>query len=158
MIDDSTVVDINLAPGSFFFGEGRKRIHTLLGSCVAITIWHPRYVVGGMCHYLLATRGANQRVENGYYADDAVQMFLKAIREYSTKPQEYEVKLFGGSNMFESLGHKMHAMNVSRSNIESGPLLLLQNGFHIKSSDLGGNRYRKLYLELWNGDVWVQKG
>jgi chemotaxis protein CheD len=60
--------------------------------------------------------------------------------------------------MFESIGQNMNVMNVSKNNIENGPLLLLQHGFRVKSSDLGGNRYRKVYLELWNGDVWVQKG
>jgi chemotaxis protein CheD len=150
--------DINLAPGEFYFGGGRKRIHTLLGSCVAITMWHPQRSIGGMCHYLLATRGLSQRLTQGHYADEAVQLFLHAIDKASTRPREYEVKLFGGGDMFHVQGQRAGLINVSHSNIERGAQLLLEHGFTIKSSDLGGTSHRKIYLELWNGDVWVQRG
>jgi chemotaxis protein CheD len=151
-------VDVNLAPGEFHFSGGYTRIHTLLGSCVAITMWHPAKHIGGMCHYLLPSRGANQRLSQGHYADGAVQLFLCEIKKTHTRPSEYEVKLFGGSNMFEALGHKGTAVNVSKSNIDTGVSLLLKHGFTINAKDVGGARYRRIYLELWSGDVWVQQG
>lgn len=157
-LDLTRTTDITLKPGEFHFGGGRTRIHTLLGSCVAITLWHPTKLIGGMCHYLLSTRGLNQRLSEGHYADEAVQLFLHEIRRAHTRPQEYEVKLFGGGNMFEALRDRGGAVNVSQSNIQSGALLLRQHGFRIKATDVGGNGHRKIYLELWNGDVWVQRG
>ena len=45
-----------LHPGECYFGGGPTRIATLLGSCVSITVWHPRLLVGGMCHYMLPSR------------------------------------------------------------------------------------------------------
>ncbi len=48
--DVETVV---LRPGDFHFGGGHTRISTLLGSCVSITLWHPRRLIGGMCHYMM---------------------------------------------------------------------------------------------------------
>ena len=51
-----TINAVVLRPGDFYFGGGRTRISTLLGSCVSITLWHPQRHVGGMCHYLLARR------------------------------------------------------------------------------------------------------
>ena len=153
-----SVIDITLAPGEFYFGGGYTRIHTLLGSCVAITMWHPEKHIGGMCHYLLPSRGLNQRLSQGYYADEAVELFLQAIKKVHAPSCEYEVKLFGGSNMFEALGHKSSSVNVSKSNIEIGASLLQKHGFTVKVKDVGGVRYRKIYLELWNGDVWVQLG
>lgn len=155
----SEIVDVTLAPGEFYFGAGYTRVHTLLGSCVAITLWHPIKHIGGMCHYLLPFRGLNQRAAQGYYADDAVQLFLNEIKKAHTSPGEYEVKLFGGGNMFESLGHKNGPASVSQNNIISGKKLLKEYGFStIKANDVGGMAHRKIYLELWNGDVWVQRG
>lgn len=156
--EPAPVIDVTLRPGEFYFGGGRTRIHTLLGSCVAITLWHPVKHIGGMCHYLLATRGINQRLSEGHYADEAVQLFLHEIRRAHTRPRDYEVKLFGGGNMFEALGGRSGLVNVSQSNIQSGAMLLRQHGFHIKATDVGGSGHRKIYLELWNGDVWVQRG
>lgn len=44
---------VTLQPGEFHFGGANTRIQTLLGSCVAITLWHPIRRIGGMCHYML---------------------------------------------------------------------------------------------------------
>jgi Chemotaxis protein; stimulates methylation of MCP proteins len=51
------IMEIFLQPGDWYFGDRDTRIRTLLGSCIAITIWHPRLLVGGMCHFLLPGRG-----------------------------------------------------------------------------------------------------
>ena len=156
--EDVQVADLTLAPGEFYFGQGRTRVHTLLGSCVAITLWHPVKQVGGMCHYLLASRGLNQRLSQGHYADEVVHLFLDAIRKARTQPHEYEVKVFGGGNMFAALAPVPRSVNVSQSNIQVAARLLQQHGFNIKATDVGGAGHRKIYLELWNGDVWVQRG
>lgn len=150
--------DVTLAPGEFFFGGGRTRVHTLLGSCVAITLWHPRRHIGGMCHYLLPARGGNARLAQGYYADDAIRLFREAIARAGTRPAEYEVKLFGGGQMFGTGDGRPEILNVSRNNIEHGARLLEQHGFRIRARDVGGTWHRRIYLELWSGDVWVQRG
>ena len=157
--DTPKVTDVTLAPGEFYFGGSYTRVHTLLGSCVAITLWHPMKHIGGMCHYLLPSRGLNQCSSQGYYADEAIDLFLLSIKKANTQPRDYEVKLFGGGNMFESLGHKIGPENVSHNNILIGQNLLKQHGFSsVKATDVGGTSHRKIFLELWNGDVWVQRG
>jgi len=40
------VKTVVLAAGDFHFGGGRTRISTLLGSCVSLTLWHPRRRIG----------------------------------------------------------------------------------------------------------------
>jgi len=160
----STIHNVILNPGEFHFGRGNTCVHTLLGSCVAITLWHPQKRVGGMCHYLLSLRGNNRRLSHGHYADDVMQLFMEAIRAESTRPHEYEVKLFGGGTMFDYAGYAGRDANgggvasVSRNNIKSGVTLLREHGFRIKASDVGGTCHRKIRLELWSGDVWVQRG
>ena len=55
------ILEIFLQPGEFYFGEGKTRIRTLLGSCVAITLWHPRLHIGGMSHYMLPSRPRHRK-------------------------------------------------------------------------------------------------
>jgi len=50
--------EIVLHPGDWWFGGGDTRARTVLGSCIAITLWHPQLRVGGMCHYMLPQRVA----------------------------------------------------------------------------------------------------
>lgn len=153
------VLDIIIQPGGFFFGGGYKRIHTLLGSCVAITLWHPQKRIGGMCHYLLPTRGSNQKAPKGQYADESFEMFLNELRLANTLPKEYEVKLFGGSNMFGVNNYINTPNTISQQNIEIGKKLLRKHAFsQLTSVDVAGDYHRKIYLELWNGDVWVRRG
>jgi len=83
MIKPLHVIDIFLRPGDHYFTDRKNtRIRTLLGSCVSITFWHPRLLIGGMCHYMLPERGNELRAEDwhapdGRYADEAVALLLK---------------------------------------------------------------------------------
>lgn len=150
--------DITLGPGDIHFGGGCSRLRTLLGSCVAITLWHPARRIGGMCHYQLPAAGARQRLPDGHYADRAIAYFVRTLRAAGTHPNEYEIKLFGGGNMFDAAMVRASTLNVAQNNVDAGRNLLRQHGFAITVADVGGVRYRKIHFELWSGDVWVQYG
>jgi chemotaxis protein CheD len=152
---------ITLAPGQLYFGHSSDVIHTLLGSCVAMTFWHSERLIGGMSHYLLAHRENYQKNAHhpqGYYGTDAVAYFIDQIKKSKLKPEDFEVKLFGGGNMFEATHCQPNSMDIASNNIEQGRLMLHQYGFKVKTADVGGVRYRKIYFELASGDVWVKYG
>jgi chemotaxis protein CheD len=155
--DDNTL-EVTLAPGEFYFGDANTTIYTLLGSCIAVTLWHPLKLIGGMCHYLLPVRGENKQLSYGNFADDAMQLFMKHLNLTDSSPDEYEVKLFGGGNMFVCLQRANAGINIAQRNIAAGIDLLAHHGFTINKTDVGGNNYRKIYLELDTGDVWVKRG
>ena len=81
MIDfGDDILDVFLQPGDFHFGAGRTRISTLLGSCISITLWHPARLIGGMCHFMLPSRGLPAGVPlDGRYADEALAMFDQPV-------------------------------------------------------------------------------
>lgn len=148
--------EIVLQPGEFYFGDAVTRIRTLLGSCVAITMWHPVRRVGGMCHYLLPTRqGAMSKDLDGRYGDEALLMFLKAIDDRKTKPRDYQVKVFGGGNMFPTVG-KGKAMEVGARNISLAVDLLGQMGCSVVARHVGDIGHRAIIFDVWSGDVWVK--
>lgn len=152
---------IYLAPGQLYFDKAPAVMHTLLGSCVAITLWHSEKKVGGMCHFLLARRDSylkNSQHPEGYYGTDAIRYFADQIDRSRLKRKDFEIKLFGGGNMFEATHSQPNLLNVSTNNIEHGRQLLEEQGFVIKATDVGGIRYRKIFFDLSNGDVWVKYG
>jgi len=166
-------IDIFLQPGDFYFGDKETRISTLLGSCVAITLWHPKKLIGGMCHYMLPTPNfrTNPLQLNGKYAEDAMNMFLQEIKAADTLPSEYQTKIFGGGNMFSKITNTAHCTssysncfesfsckNVACKNALIAPYLLKKNGFKIANHDLGGIQHRKVIFEIWSGNVWLRKG
>jgi chemotaxis protein CheD len=169
---DELVSDVVLNIGEFFFGGGRTRVRTLLGSCVAITMWHPSLRIGGMCHYLLPMNGSQHPSSQAHAmsAQGALRRFMDSIKAHGTKPADYQVKMFGGGYMFASRGSEAACaepcdkdrprsyMDVSYKNVTIGRELLRANGFRILAENVGGVGSRQLILELWSGDVWVRKG
>lgn len=157
MIPPDFVNDIFLQPGDFYFGDRETRVRTLLGSCVAITLWHPQFLIGGMCHYLLPEYGQVNCKSglDGRYADAALQLFMNEIRNTGTHPSEYTVKMFGGGNQFSGYAQKS-SHNIPQKNIQTGKRLLLHHGFKLSSYHIGGNGYRNIVLDIWSGNVWVQ--
>lgn len=151
-------LDIFLQPGELYFGEGDTRIRTLLGSCVALTLWHPRFRVGGMCHYLLPGMRMAKHAEtplNGRYADDVFLMLMEEISQLKTLPADYEVKMFGGGSQFSPIVEQTK-LQVPDRNIEAGLTLLDRYGFKLTNAHVGGIGYRNVVLDLWSGHVWLQ--
>lgn len=156
------VIDIFLSPGEFFFGDADTRIRTILGSCVSITVWHPKKRIGGMCHYMLPTRTkgvsqANEHIDDGgRYADEAMAKFLKEIKNHGTKPSEYQAKIFGGGNMLGKNGIKSQ-FAVGDRNIKAGNSLLEKHGFNVIAEHMGGAFHRQVLFEVWSGNVWLKR-
>ena len=142
-----------LRPGDFYFGGGQTRISTLLGSCVSITLWHPRKHIGGMCHYMMTERSRTaDSALDGRYASEAFALFLQHVDAAGTRPGEYQAKLFGGANMFTGDASKM---DIGQRNIELGRSLLSSQHIALIAEHVAGNGRRKLHFDLWSGDVWL---
>lgn len=147
------VTEIFLQPGEFYFGGAATRIRTLLGSCVAITLWHPSRMIGGMCHYMLPCRQKPGGPLDGKYADEAMALFLRETAHHHTRPEEYQVKLFGGGTMFPGYSEET---SVAHSNINAARMLVTQHHLRLSAEDLGRNGHRDVIFDISSGDVWVR--
>lgn len=148
--------EVTLHPGDFYFtqaGDRHTAVRTLLGSCVAITLWHPTRRVGGMCHYVVPRRGRAERARglDGRYAEEAVRMFIEAVHRHGTRPAEYEVGLFGGGSQFPS--QRGRTFDVPGQNVEAGRILLRLAGFRVGAEHVGGTGPRVVELDLTTGTI-----
>ena len=151
------VLEIFLQPGELFFGEGATRIRTLLGSCVAITLWHPRRKFGGMCHFLLPSRpgGPKGGKPDARYADEAMTLFLAEIARTGTRCAGYEAMLVGGGDQYP--GVRTHpSRSVSQRNLEAARELTRRHGIRVKAENMGGVGARNVIFDLRDGSVWVK--
>jgi len=148
------IKEIFLNPGAFYFGGGPTRISTLLGSCVSITLWHPRRKIGGMCHFMLTERLRSSTMPlDGRFGSEAFALFLEQTEAAGTRPGEYQAKLFGGANMLSGPGGEK--MDIGPRNIEHGRQLLARHHIALIAEHVGGSGRRKLHFDLWSGDVWL---
>ena len=154
----------SIHPGEWYFGVEYERLHTVLGSCVALTAWHPALKIGGLCHYLLATESKqkNSAAQNGdaqhqstigdcRYAVHALAQMKKAMLAYADMA-EYQLGLFGGGDMFAystptSIGH---------DNIAYAHQWLKQEKLQPVQTDVGGTISRSLMLVVTTGEIQVK--
>ena len=148
--------DLLLMPGQLYFGNQPASLRTLLGSCVAITLWHPRRHIGGMCHYLLPERNqVEATLRDGRYAAEAVALLVEAIAHVGTRPDEYEAHLYGGADTLPD--HLAHKPNVGVRNIEIGWELVDRHGFQLMGVDVGDDVPRSVRLDMRSGEVLMRR-
>ena len=146
-----------LMPGQMHFGGQAASLRTVLGSCLAVTLWHPERRLGGMCHFLLPSRRRNPGdALDGRYGDEALEAMVAQVRQMRTEPSDYHAHLYGGADtMPEGTALKF---NVGERNIEQGFSLVDRYGFQIQGVDVGEDVPRNVTLTLATGEVEMRRG
>lgn len=148
---------IFLLPGQWYFGHTGAHVKTLLGSCVAITLWHPRRQAGGMCHFLLPSRLKRGEGElDGRFGEEAGELLLGAIRRSGTRPQDYEAHLYGGADTMPDQAKVK--FNIGERNVEKAWEIIDHCGFQLQCVDVGGNEPRNVAIDLSTGQVVLRRG
>jgi chemotaxis protein CheD len=150
------VAEIFLSPGEFHFATSPTRLRTILGSCVAITLWHPARKIGAMCHFMLPSRIRKSGELNGKYGDEAIELFMQQARAHHTAPEDYQLKLFGGGEMFPGHRRDVHFSDVARMNINAALELAADYDLDLIAQDMGSTGYRNVIFDLCSGHVWVR--
>jgi chemotaxis protein CheD len=148
---------MTIHPGDWYFGDEFERLYTVLGSCIAITVWHPKLRIGGMCHYLLAKPSAaylkTRRDSHGdfRYASVVLKAMKKTMQHYG-KMHEYQIGLFGGGDMFAYSS----AASIGADNIAHAQRWLQQEKLQPVQTDIGGNISRSLFMAIATGDIQIK--
>lgn len=138
-------------------GAHAGSVRTLLGSCVAITLWHPARRIGGMCHFLLPsrTRRAGEPAD-GRYGDEAVAAMVASLKALRAAPGDCVAHLYGGADTMS--GVSAARFNIGERNIEQGWTLIDRYGFRLDGVDVGEDIPRMVSLSLGNGTVAMRRG
>jgi chemotaxis protein CheD len=149
-----------LGIGELFFGGGEGCVETVLGSCVAITLWFPRQRLGGICHFQLPGRrevAECARDLDGRYGKEAWVWLKQQVRAHGLSLGEAEIKLFGGANSLIDPQTQQFSY-IGRDNIDCALRLVAEAGARVVNSDLGGEGCRYLCFDLSCGEVWIRHG
>lgn len=156
----------SIHPGEWYFGVEYERLHTVLGSCIALTAWHPRLKVGGMCHYLLAKEPVKKNdsvaqsivsaqrtlVGDCRYATHALTQMKQSMQAFASM-DEFQLGIFGGGDMFAystvtSIGH---------DNIVFARQWLMREKLKPLHVEVGGSISRSLMLVIPTGDIQLKQ-
>jgi chemotaxis protein CheD len=138
--------------GEVYFGKAPEVIKTLLGSCVAVTVWNATHKVGGTCHYLLATT-ENQKEANNYkYGMYALDYLYENMIRFSPA-NEFEIRLFGGGNIYPT----NRKLSIGASNISFAKAWIDKHHLSLSQEDVLGTFCRAIIFDLSNGVVTLQR-
>lgn len=144
---------IYLKPGELAVAERPALVSTVLGSCVAVTLFSPRLGVGAICHAMLPLAAGRDGFK---YVDSSLMHMLAQFARLQVPKRELTVKLFGGGDMFES-GLPTGGVSVGQQNIQAATTLLRQQGLPVVAADTGGRQGRKLLFYTHTGEVLLKR-
>ncbi len=147
----------HLQPGEVFIGTGPRLVHTVLGSCVAITLYHPRRRLAAILHALLPR---NERPDEGRsfrYLEDALPHLLARYDVLGVERREIQAKVFGGGDVLDTPAAAAGGGTVGRLNIEAARRLLADAGLRVTAADVGGSVARTLYFDAGTGHVYLRR-
>ena len=143
-----------LKPGEVFISRDPVIISTVLGSCVAITMYSPEKNIGAICHAMLPSNPGDK--ENLAYVDSAVRhLYRKMVGCGGCK--DIVIKLFGGARVLAAADYSDGRKTVGEQNILEAERTLRELGLQVSKSDIGGTAGRKLFFSLKTGDVYLRK-
>lgn len=138
-------------------------VSTLLGSCVAVTMFSQRLGAGAICHGLLPScKGVKPCVCDNYclegkrYVDCSIIRMLGWFRENGVAQEEIDVKVFGGSEMLSATASTTRA-SVGQQNIAIAFQVIEKENLRVSASDVGGLRGRKIIFSAHTGEVMLKR-
>ncbi len=149
-----------LFPADLCYSERATEVTTVLGSCVAVTVWSPSRRSGAIFHALLPE--APRDVGSGEvlrYVDSSLREILRRFDVAEGKGTgDLVFKAFGGASVGPNLpGERPLSMAVGRRNVEVLHREVERWGIGLAAYDLGGTHGRKLRFLTDSGDVFVKR-
>ncbi len=143
--------DAMVGMGQITAGGPPHRMKAVVGSCIALSLYHARLKRGAMAHIVLPDSAGREGLP-GKFANTAVPRMLELLKDFSASAACLTAKLAGGANMFGSAG----PLQIGDANIEAVAEALRAAGIRIAAQDVGGNRGRRVTFECEGGAMIVE--
>ncbi|MDC7221715.1 MAG: chemotaxis protein CheD [Spirochaetales bacterium] len=139
---------IDISPGEFYATGDDVVISTVLGSCVAVSLYDSERKMAGMNHFMLVegkdvtNTGELMRLER--YGSFAMESLLNEFIRGGSLKANLQAKVFGGSRLLGS--EPASSTDIGHQNVLYALNFLKNEGIPVLAKDTGGKRSRRLYL------------
>ena len=120
-------------------------IATLLGSCVATTLYDTARKIGGMNHFMLpkpTNKEGVHHLERGKYGIEAIELLIDDLLQLGARSQFLTAKVFGGGHVL-GIGNPDHS-GVSYDNVSFAVSYLKKKNIQIEAMNVGDYHGRKV--------------
>lgn len=149
---------IHLSPGELLVTRKPQVVVTVLGSCVAVTMFSRSHSLAAICHAMLAhpqSVGGGDTLEarSFRYVSHVLPAMFATYRREGIAPQAIEVKVFGGANLIARADGASRAHWVGGANLTAVRTLLGHAQLTVRAENTGGSRGRKILFNTATGEV-----
>lgn len=146
--------NIYLKPGEVLVSLKPVLVSTVLGSCIAVTMYSPSRGFGAICHAMLPENIG--RDTDLRYVDTALLHLYARVVEHGAL-DDLVVKLFGGAQVLNVGDRAPGRHTVGDQNVTQAESVLASLGLALSARDTGGFRGRKLFFCTRSGDVFLRR-
>jgi chemotaxis protein CheD len=150
--DTKSMKETLVGMGQVVFGQSPDRLASILGSCVGVSLYHPRTRHAVLAHVILPDSQGRSPSAPGKFADTAIPHMLKLLGTVGVPTAGLVAKLTGGANMF---GHN-GPLQIGIANGEAVGRILAGLGIRVVAQDIGGNQGRRITLDCATGNIAVE--
>jgi len=139
-------------PGKLAASRTPCRITTILGSCVAVSLYDPTVGVGGINHYLLPR--APHGETSSRYGDQALPQLLEAVERLGARRQQVVAKVVGGACVLDAFRDK--STHLGNQNVTMAFEMLHVMQVPVMMVETGGSKARHVTFHPHTGDLVVR--
>ncbi len=152
---------VHLSPGALLVTRQPQWVVTVLGSCVAVTMFDRRHGLAAICHATLPQplRPSALAVDDQQrlrYVGHVLPAMLALFQDRGVSRGKIEAKLFGGANMFARRKSAMGDHLIGEANVIAVREHLEHAGIEVAAENTGGQRGRKIFFNTGTGEVLHQ--
>lgn len=137
--------------GQVRFMEHSGELVAILGSCIGVAMYCPATKLAGLAHVVLPDSNGRGGAP-GRYADLAIPFMVDQFASRGIAPPKVVVRIAGGAAMFGRPG----PLQIGVNNIQAVKAAVASAGMTITAEHLGGNKGRRMSINVATGDVLVE--
>jgi len=155
----SDLPQVNLKSGDLIITSEPKWVITVLGSCVAVTMFCIRPRLAAICHAMLPQPRPNtlnaqpHPAERFRYVSHALPQMVEKFIAKRIAASEIEVKLFGGANILHANCDPHQDHWVGNANVAAARQYLDDCQFSVAAENVGGTQGCKIIFNTRTGEV-----
>jgi chemotaxis receptor (MCP) glutamine deamidase CheD len=145
--------EVTIYIGGVHASDQPQLVKTLLGSCISVCLFDPVRAVGGMNHFMLP-HGVASDGDSSRFGAYAMDVLIGAMMKLGGDRRRFVAKVFGGAHV---LNVRETANGVPQQNIHFIREFLENEGFPIKSEDVGGYHPRHVHFYTATGKAFIKR-
>lgn len=126
-----------------------------LGSCVAVIVYDPVAIVGGMLHFMLPDSLLDKRKAEeapAMFADTGIPLLFKSCYQLGAEKRRMKVKVIGGASILDNDNY----FRIGQKNITAVRRIFWKNNVLIDGEDTGDTCNRTVRLRMTDGRCFVK--